>query len=90
MAKDVRIELTPAQKAKIKEATGRSTSEIRVSSFSKTPAGPTSVSGLDTSAGALDTSAGALDTSAGALDTNAGAMDTSAGALDTSAGDIDS
>jgi len=35
MAKEVRIELTPAQKAKIKEATGKNVPEIRVSSLGK-------------------------------------------------------
>ena len=35
MTKEVRIELTAAQKAKIKEATGKSMSEIRVSSLGK-------------------------------------------------------
>jgi uncharacterized protein YjbI with pentapeptide repeats len=35
MANEVRIELTPAQKAKIKAATGKSMSEIRVSSLGK-------------------------------------------------------
>src|SRR6476659_6092577 len=35
MAKEVRIELTPAQKAKIREATGKTMSEIRVSSLGK-------------------------------------------------------
>ena len=78
MAKEVRIELTPAQKAKIKEATGKSMGEIRVSSLGKNLAvspGPTGVSQLDTSAGQLDTSAGQLDTSAGQLDTSANLID---------------
>jgi hypothetical protein len=35
MAKEVRIELTAAQKAKIKAATGKTLSEIRVSSLGK-------------------------------------------------------
>jgi hypothetical protein len=35
MAKEVRIELTEAQKAKIKAATGKTLSEIRVSSLGK-------------------------------------------------------
>jgi hypothetical protein len=35
MAKDVRIELTAAQKAKIKAATGKTLSEIRVSTLGK-------------------------------------------------------
>jgi hypothetical protein len=35
MAKEVRIALTPAQKAKIKDATGKTMGEIRVSSLGK-------------------------------------------------------
>src|SRR5262249_33080895 len=35
MAKEVRIHLTPAQKAKIKSATGKTMAEIRVSSVGK-------------------------------------------------------
>src|SRR6476659_9200216 len=35
MAKEVRIELTPAQKAKIREATGKTMGEIRVTSLGK-------------------------------------------------------
>ena len=35
MAKEVRIQLTPEQKAKIKEATGKTMEEIRVSSLGK-------------------------------------------------------
>ncbi len=35
MAKEVRIQLTPAQKAKIKAATGKVMAEIRVTSIGK-------------------------------------------------------
>ena len=65
MAKEVRITLTPAQKAKIKAGTGKSMGEIRVSSLGKNlavepgqkiSAADTSIEGTDTSIEGTDTS----------------------------------
>ena len=58
MAKEVRITLTPAQKAKIKAGTGKSMGEIRVSSLGKNLAVEPGqkISAADTSLEASDTS----------------------------------
>ena len=89
MAKEVRIQLTAEQKAKIKAATGKTMSEIRVTSLGKNLA--VSTEQKTTSIGAQDMSIGAQDMSVGAQDMSIGAQDMSAkdlSAKDLSAKDL--
>ncbi|HKF42682.1 MAG TPA: hypothetical protein VKG01_06250 [Thermoanaerobaculia bacterium] len=93
MAKEVRIELTDAQKAKIKAATGKSMGEIRVSNVGKNlavepgqkiSAQDTSIQSEDTSIESADTSIESADTSIESADTSIESADTSIESADTS------
>ena len=81
MAKEVRIQLTPEQKAKIKAATGKTMGEIRVTSLGNN---------LAVSPSQRTTSVGAQDMSIGARDMSVGAQDMSIGARDMSSKDLSS
>ena len=66
MSNEVKIKLTDAQKAKIKEATGKDLPEIRVESFGGSPAVSTPVSSARVSTKAPTRAGAKVPTKAGA------------------------